>query len=617
MKALLRSLIASVAAATSLGIGSSVHAATVSTLAGSGSAGIADGSAGTATFLLPTGVAWAPNGDLYVADAAAQRIRVVHANGNVQTIAGSGKLSANRLWVEGGYADGPGSTARFNLPSSLAIGLHGNIYVADTYNHCIRQVTPSGHVSTFAGSAARLGDATGDRLSAGFMFPRAIVADRLGNLFVADPMTGVRRIGTDGFVTNVDLPLSAPFGIAVAPSGAPMLFVTNVVGLFVVELSSWQNPNVVRVSRFFGGPRRFLTPDELQPQPGIQLLAAEGERSIGYPFAIASLDAQGVVYTDLRTQTVRYLDTTYQETSVIGGQAIEDAANYGGGYSNGESTQSRFDSPMGIAARHDGTVAVADSGNKRIRIIRGIDRSEPLDPNAQILPTGNFTPNDYRIVYVGNSFVWSNAHTADSIGGQLQRRLNDDRALAASGKHARVVTVRMSSLFAPLQQYIATLAAARATDAVVLQLNSFFPAFTYDVPLGSKNLINEAEKWQPPMRSELRKINATLKNAGIALLIVSHPLGDEISLAEQPYATLQSPVIHAPPDGKLGGVFNATISSAGAPWLDMWSAFDADLGSSAHKPLFLSVDGHFTPHANDVIAAAVARKLEQMHPWSR
>ncbi len=268
----------------SIAIGSTARAATVSTLAGSGSAGINDGSAATATFLLPTGVAWAPNGDLYVADAAAQRIRVVRPNGDVRTIAGSGKLSANGLWVEGGYADGTGGGARFNEPSGVAVGPHGSIYVADTYNHCIREVTPSGRVTTFAGNASRPGDATGERRDAGFMLPRAISADRLGNLYIADPLTGIRRIGTDGFVTNIELPVSAPYGISVAPS-APMLFVTNVVGLWVVELSSLQTPNVVRVSRFFAGPRRFLTPDEMQPQPGIQLVAAEGERSIGYPFA--------------------------------------------------------------------------------------------------------------------------------------------------------------------------------------------------------------------------------------------------------------------------------------------------------------------------------------------
>ncbi|MBV9277453.1 MAG: hypothetical protein JOZ97_04370 [Candidatus Eremiobacteraeota bacterium] len=617
MRPPLQWLAAAIAIAGVVAIASAANAATVSTVAGSGTAGIADGRAPSATFLLPTGVAWASNGDLYVADAAAQRIRVVRTSGEVQTIAGSGKLSANRLWVEGGYANGAGTAARFNLPSSLTVGPHGNLYVADTYNHCIREVTPSGHVTTFAGDPSHPGDATGDRRAAGFMLPRAITADHLGNLYVADPLSGVRRIGTDGFVTNIDVPLSAPFGIAVAPTGAPMLFVTNVVGLWVVELSSWQTPNVVRVSRFFAGPRRFLTPDELQPVPGVQLLAAEGERSIGYPYAIAALDAQGVVYTDLRTQTVRYLDTTYQETSVIGGAAIEDAANYGGGFANGLAAQSRFDAPMGIAARTDGTVAVADSGNKRIRVIRGIDRSEPLDPNAQVLPTGNFTSNDYRIVYVGNSFVWSNAHTADSIGGQLERRLNEDRLPALRGKHVRVVTVRMSSMFEPLRQYLATLAAAHAADMVVLQLNTFFPAFTYNVPLGSKNLIEQAASWQGPMRTELRQMNGTLKNAGIPFLIVSHPLGDEISLAEQPYATLQSPVVHAPPDGKLGALFNATIAATGAPWLDMWSAFDADLRTPAHKPLFLAVDGHFTPRANDVMAAAVARMLEQLHPWSR
>lgn len=174
----------------------------------------------------------------------------------------------------------------------------------------------------------------------------------------------------------------------------------------------------------------------------------------------------------------------------------------------------------------------------------------------------------------------------------------------------------MSSKFDALQQYIDTLAAAHAADAVVFQINTFFPAFSYDVPLGSVNLIDQSPRWQSETRAQLRKMNATLKNAGIPLLVVSHPLGDEISLAEQPYATLESPVVHAPPDGKLGAIFNAAVGGSGAAWLNMWSVFDDDLRSAAHRPLFLAVDGHFTPHANDVMAAAIARKLEQMRPWS-
>src|SRR5215469_5504244 len=91
-------------------------AATVSTFAGSGLAGIADGPAASASFLEPEGVAVAPDGDLYVADTAAQRIRRITPQGIVSTVAGSGAIDDSHLYVPGGFRNGPVASARFNRP---------------------------------------------------------------------------------------------------------------------------------------------------------------------------------------------------------------------------------------------------------------------------------------------------------------------------------------------------------------------------------------------------------------------------------------------------------------------------------------------------------------------
>src|ERR1700685_2566054 len=83
-------------------------AQTVATLAGTGTPGIADGRASAATFLFPAAVAVNAHGDVYVADAAAQRVRIVRAaDGIVRTLAGSGKIETNAPWVTGGDFDGP------------------------------------------------------------------------------------------------------------------------------------------------------------------------------------------------------------------------------------------------------------------------------------------------------------------------------------------------------------------------------------------------------------------------------------------------------------------------------------------------------------------------------
>src|SRR5579864_463614 len=110
----------------------------VTTIAGSGAAGITDGPAQKATFLFPAGVAVAHDGSIYISDSAAQRIRLLTTDGQVRTVAGSGAVAAPGLIVPPGYQDGPALQAKFNGPSGLAIGPDGALYIADSYNGCIR-----------------------------------------------------------------------------------------------------------------------------------------------------------------------------------------------------------------------------------------------------------------------------------------------------------------------------------------------------------------------------------------------------------------------------------------------------------------------------------------------
>jgi hypothetical protein len=124
---------------------------TVSTLSGSGSTGYGDGSAREASFMMPMGIANGLDGDVYVADAAAQRIRVVDREGTVRTLAGSGTPDASGVWVPGGYADGAAAQSRFNRPAAVAVGADARVYVADSYNHCIRVISTDRVVWTFWG----------------------------------------------------------------------------------------------------------------------------------------------------------------------------------------------------------------------------------------------------------------------------------------------------------------------------------------------------------------------------------------------------------------------------------------------------------------------------------
>src|ERR1017187_6539577 len=83
-----------------------------------------------------------------------------------------------------GSADGAGSAARFDYPDGLAVDGAGNIYVADTYNHTIRKVTPAGVVTTLAGLAGFSGSANGTGSAARFNYPYGVAVDTNGNVFV-------------------------------------------------------------------------------------------------------------------------------------------------------------------------------------------------------------------------------------------------------------------------------------------------------------------------------------------------------------------------------------------------------------------------------------------------
>lgn len=111
-----------------------------STIAGNGTAGYADGAGGNAQFNGPIGVAVDPNGIIYVADSYNDRIRVISPDGKVSTLAGKGTP---------GFADGDRNTALFDTPSGIAVATDGSIIVADTGNDRLRRVSLDGNVTTF------------------------------------------------------------------------------------------------------------------------------------------------------------------------------------------------------------------------------------------------------------------------------------------------------------------------------------------------------------------------------------------------------------------------------------------------------------------------------------
>jgi len=222
---------------------------TVTTIAGAGLPGFADGDGATARFSGLFSLSLMPSGDLLVVDRLNNRLRKVTTSGVTTTVAGPSGIQfpyAAAMGQDGtiymvqqdstvkkipsggapalmagasnvtGSADGPGTSARFTNPYSIVVDAGGTCYVADTGNHTIRKIAPDGTVSTLAGAPGQNGYADGTGPSARFSWPAFLNWDKSGTaLLVADASnSAVRRVALDGTVTTVvkQNTLGSPYG---------------------------------------------------------------------------------------------------------------------------------------------------------------------------------------------------------------------------------------------------------------------------------------------------------------------------------------------------------------------------------------------------------------------
>jgi gliding motility-associated-like protein len=163
----------------------------VTTLAGSSISGLVNGTGASARFNKPAGITTDASGNLFITEINNHTIRKITPAGVVTTIAGNGTA---------GMVNGSGAAAKFNMPAGIAVDSKGNLYVADRGNYLIRKITPTGVVSTLAGSG-KPGFADGAGTAAVFTDPKDLTIDSKDNLYVTDNAL-VRKITSLGVVTT-------------------------------------------------------------------------------------------------------------------------------------------------------------------------------------------------------------------------------------------------------------------------------------------------------------------------------------------------------------------------------------------------------------------------------
>src|SRR5690606_21165055 len=323
----------------------------ISTVAGIGTAGSADGDLATATFNTPIGIAEGLDGDLFVADQTNHKIRKITVGQGVSTYAGTGDL---------GYSNEV--NGQFNRPYGIVVDSKGNIFVADYANHSIRKVSIDGEVSTFAGinSGGWVDDIGG---AARFNLPFALAIDHADNLFVSDHRNNrIRKISPDGVVSTL-----AGSGEAGILDGAAMEAKFNGPTGIAVD----QEGNVY-VSEYYNNVIRKVGVDGV-----VSTIAGDGSRGysdgealsakFNQPYDVA-VDNEGKVYVaDYSNHMIRMIDQSTMKVSTIAGDGVA-------GFLNGRGNESRFRFPAGITVARDGGLYVVDRSNHSIRKLTKIDQ---------------------------------------------------------------------------------------------------------------------------------------------------------------------------------------------------------------------------------------------------
>ncbi len=336
---------------------------TVTLIAGTSRAGFSGdgGLAVNAQLNAPQGIAFDPNGNIYIADSGNNRIRQV-IGGIITTFAGNGTISPG-----GGpsaYGDGgPATSANLHLPMGVAVDTNFNVYIADTGDNTIREVTTDGNIATIAGDSfpSYQGDG-GLAITAELHGPEDVAVDSSGNVYIADTQNAyIRKVTTDGNINYIagdgsigytgdggyatSAGLIAPFGLVVDSSGNVYFAENGDSRIRRIDAKS------LDISTVAGNGTAGFTGD------GSTAVNAE----LNSPTGVAVDSAGNLYIADSLNCRIRKMASGGNISTFAGNGTL----SYSG--DGGAAIQAQLNNPQGVAADSSGNLYVADTLNNVVR----------------------------------------------------------------------------------------------------------------------------------------------------------------------------------------------------------------------------------------------------------
>lgn len=331
----------------------------INTLAGSGPSGFAGdgGPAKDAQLNGPRGIAVDASGNIFIADTGNHRIRQIDGTLRISTIAGDG--------TRGFAGDGEDATkARLNTPVAVAVSSTGDLYIADTANNRIRRVS-AGKISTVAGTGFPIfsGDG-GPATAAGLNAPLGLLFDSLGNLLIADSGNNrIRRVDAVGVITTL-----AGSGVrGMGGDGQPAL-----AAQFNAPAALAFTPDGRLLIADLGNQRiRSLDAHALVRTEAGGGLGDGGPATaalLNLPYGLVS-DSAGTLYiadtNNHRIRKVVALPASDGTTLIISTVAGTGQSGFSG--DGGPAVEAQLNFPRGLALDAQGNLYIADTNNHRIR----------------------------------------------------------------------------------------------------------------------------------------------------------------------------------------------------------------------------------------------------------